>query len=297
MSAAEIPFAFPCGTEMLLGLLHRPAEPARRGVLIVVGGPQYRVGSHRQFLLLARALAHAGIPTMRFDYRGMGDSDGDYAGFEGIDADIAAAIDAFTTRCPEMKEIVIWALCDGASAALFYAYRDARVSGLVLVNPWVRTVAGEAKAYLRHYYLSRLLERGFWRKIVAGQFSVTASLRSLFELLRKARARDGGASTARARESLGGRRDLALPQRMAEGMRRFDGSVLLILSSNDLTAREFEDAAAASPLWRGLLAAPRVERKSLRGADHTFSRREWRQQVCDWTIAWVNESGRAASKA
>jgi hypothetical protein len=171
------------------------------------------------------------------------------------------------------------------------------VSGLVLVNPWVRTIAGEAKAYLRHYYLSRLLERGFWRKIVSGQFSVAASLRSLFDLLRKARARDGGPSTARARESLGSRRDLALPQRMAEGMRRFDGSVLLILSSNDLTAREFEDAAAASPLWRGLLAAPRVERKSLRGADHTFSRREWRRQVCDWTIAWVNESGRAASKA
>jgi len=26
-----------------------------------------------------------------------------------------------------------------ASAALFYAYRDPRVAGLVLVNPWVRT--------------------------------------------------------------------------------------------------------------------------------------------------------------
>ena len=45
---------------------------ASRGMLIVVGGPQYRAGSHRQFTLLARDVAATGVPTMRFDYRGMG---------------------------------------------------------------------------------------------------------------------------------------------------------------------------------------------------------------------------------
>jgi exosortase A-associated hydrolase 1 len=288
MSAAETPFAFPCGGDMLVGLLHEPAAPARRGVLIVVGGPQYRAGSHRQFALIARALADAGIPAMRFDYRGMGDSDGTFAGFERIDADIAAAVDAFTARCPQVKEVVIWGLCDAASAALFYAYKDPRVTGLVLVNPWVRTVAGEAKTYLKHYYLARLLERGFWQKLFSGQFSIAVSLRSLFDLLHKARNHDRSASTMKAPDSLAGRLDIPLPQRMAEGMRRFRGPVLLIISSNDLTAREFEDAAAASPLWRDLLAAPRIERRELRGADHTFSRREWRRQICEWTIAWVN---------
>jgi hypothetical protein len=29
---------------------------------------------------------------------------------------------------------VIWGLCDGASAAMFYAEQDRRVSGLVLLN-------------------------------------------------------------------------------------------------------------------------------------------------------------------
>jgi len=52
------------------------------GVLIVVGGPQYRVGSHRQFLLLSRRLAAEGHPVMRFDYRGMGDASGAMRGFE-----------------------------------------------------------------------------------------------------------------------------------------------------------------------------------------------------------------------
>jgi uncharacterized protein len=287
--SAETPFVFPCEGDMLLGVLHGASRNAERGVLIVVGGPQYRIGSHRQFLLVARALAQAGIPAMRFDYRGMGDSDGTYGTFERIDRDIAAAIDAFTARCPHLKEVVLWGLCDAASAALFYAHRDPRVSGLVLLNPWVRTIAGEAKAYLKHYYLSRLLDGVFWRKLFSGQFSIAASLRSLLDLLRKASDKSAGSHATPAAGDLAGNLDVPLPQRMAEGMRRFSGRVLLIICANDLTAREFEDTAAASPLWQTLLAAPRVQRRRLSDADHTFSRREWREQISNWTIGWINE--------
>ena len=69
-----------CEGAAMLGVLTQPPRPTvtvRIGVLIVVGGPQYRVGSHRQFTLLARRLAAQGYPTLRFDYRGMGDSGGE----------------------------------------------------------------------------------------------------------------------------------------------------------------------------------------------------------------------------
>ena len=42
-------------------------------VLVVVGGPQVRAGSHRHFVQLARHLATHGHAVMRFDVRGMGD--------------------------------------------------------------------------------------------------------------------------------------------------------------------------------------------------------------------------------
>ena len=58
---AERGLVFRCAGEELVGILH-PA-PGATGVVIVVGGPQYRVGSHRQFLLLARRLAASGIPV------------------------------------------------------------------------------------------------------------------------------------------------------------------------------------------------------------------------------------------
>ena len=62
MSAPERGIVFGCAGEELVGVVHPVASPVARGVLVVVGGPQYRVGSHRQFVLLARRLAAAYQP-------------------------------------------------------------------------------------------------------------------------------------------------------------------------------------------------------------------------------------------
>ena len=136
----ERALTFNCAGEQLVAVVSEPGGTPALGVLVLVGGPQYRVGSHRQFLLLARRLARDGFPTMRFDYRGMGDSTGTPTTFEDTVPDIAAAIVAFKAACPTVQRIVLWGLCDAASAALLYwkATRDARVAGMVLLNPWIR---------------------------------------------------------------------------------------------------------------------------------------------------------------
>ena len=77
-----------------------------------------------------------------------GDSEGDARDFEGIKDDLYCAINQFFDEVESLKELVIWGLCDAASAALFYAYQDRRVTGLVLLNPWIRTDEGIAKAHL-----------------------------------------------------------------------------------------------------------------------------------------------------
>lgn len=281
----ETAFTFDCQGVALVGILHAGAAGATRGVLIVVGGPQYRVGSHRQFLLLARALAGAGIPVLRFDYRGMGDAEGEPVTFENSGPDIHAAVEAFFQRIPTLRDVVLWGLCDAASAILFYAWQDARVSGLVLLNPWVRTEAGQARAYLKHYYWQRLRDPELWTKLARGQFNFTASLRSWWGLLRTTLTKS---PTTRADN----RRSPAvtsgsLPDWMADSFRQFHGPVLFILSGNDLTAAEFKDLVAKSRDWSKLLAQPHVTRQELAAANHTFSRREWRDQVVAWTLTWL----------
>lgn len=272
----ERALTFACGQATLVGIIHAIPGAARRGVLIVVGGPQYRAGSHRQFLLLGRSLARGGIPAMRFDHRGTGDSDDPYLGFEALDDDITAAIDTLLGECPGIEEVVLWGLCDAASAILFYAHRDPRVTGIVLANPWVRTAQSEARTYLRHYYLRRLAERDFWCNLLAGRVNPAAAARSLTQFLHQLR---GGPAANAASDPL--------PDRMAEGLARFRGQVLLILSGQDLTAREFDDAVAKSADWRRLLDDPRVRREVLAPADHTFSRRQWRDKVANLTLDWL----------
>lgn len=150
MDIEERVVTFACQGDSLYGVMHLPTTPGTRAVLVVVGGPQYRAGSHRQFTLLARSLAMNGIAAMRFDYRGMGDSEGVERAFGDVEDDIKAAIDALMVAMPGVREVVLWGLCDGASAAMMYAPLDARVSGVVLLNPWIRTPDSIARTTLRH---------------------------------------------------------------------------------------------------------------------------------------------------
>ncbi|HEX9172934.1 MAG TPA: hydrolase 1, exosortase A system-associated [Telluria sp.] len=270
---------FACGEDWLYGVVSVPAQPAPRGVLILVGGPQYRAGSHRQFVLLARHLAAAGVPVLRFDYRGMGDSEGAARTFEDTGGDLQAAVEHFFSAVPGLREVVVWGLCDAASSALCHAANEPRITGLVLVNPWARTETSIAKTTLKHYYRARLLEADLWKKILRGQFDLAGAARSFLSLVGAANRRAPAAAANPASPA-------ALPDRMCTGLARFRGKVLLIIGSADLTGQEFCGIAESAP-WRTLLAAPRVRRHTLTGADHTFSRRVWRDQVASWTCDWL----------
>ena len=283
----ETALTFMAGNARLVGIISAPdprSAMSGLGVLIVVGGPQYRVGSHRQFVLLARALAARGYAVMRFDCTGMGDSTGAERAFTDRDQDIAAAIDAFVSRVPVIDAIAIWGLCDAASAALMYASQDARVKHLVLLNPWVRSDAGLARTHLKHYYGKRLIDPAFWSNLVRGRVGVVRALTGLVGTLVTARR----AAPSRDEHS-------SFQARMARGWKRFGGGILLICSGDDLTAREFIDHAGRDAEWAGLVEQSRVERCTFAEADHTFSRAEWRDRVADETADWLDRRPQTSS--
>jgi len=257
------------------------------GVLIVVGGPQYRAGSHRQFTLLARDLAQHGFPVLRFDQRGMGDSSGSLHDFKQITPDIGAALTAFETALPGLHRTVIWGLCDGASAALLYwqQTRDRRVAGLCLLNPWVRSEASLAKATVKHYYLDRLKQPDFWRKLFRGGIAREALL-SLISNLRRARSQ-GPASTTDS---------LSFQHAMAAAWLNPPGPILLLLSGRDLTAQEFLETVASDPAWSRSLELPQLTRHDLPEADHTFSNRSQLEQAHARTIEWLHTFAQEVSR-
>ena len=257
----------------MVGILSLPDAPGPRGVVIVTGGPQYRVGSHRQFVLLARALAARGMPVLRFDLRGMGDSEGGARDYRAAGPDIAGALAQFFAAVPALREVALWGLCDGATAAACHAPSDARVHALILLNPWVRSSAGLARATLRQYYLPRLLQGDFWRKLTKGGVRLGASLASL----RQAAA----ATQEKAQE------DDAPAPALLRALAQFQGKVLLILSGGDLGAREWLALLDGDAAWRGVAARAQWTQAQVDGANHTFASAAWRGEVEQLCARWL----------
>jgi exosortase A-associated hydrolase 1 len=277
----EQPLVLAAGGQGLVAILHRPSNgPVRAGVVVLVGGPQYRVGSHRQFVLLARALSRQGIAVLRFDYAGMGDSEGAAPSFERVDGEVRVAVDALVSACPEIGTVCLWGLCDGASSALMYAPGDPRVTRLVLLNPWVRTSEGQAQAYLENYYGRRLRSARNWRKFARNPAALLRAVVSWVANLAKAQrgARNTGGFLAK----------------MLAGARAFRGRTLVLLSGQDLVATEFALLLNRAEPWRAAFSGDRVRMETLEAASHTFSRAEWRGWVEDQTARFLLEGVGAA---
>lgn len=265
-----------CGGDQIVGVLSAPLAHATDdiGVVIVVGGPQTRVGSHRQFVMLARHLAARGRPVLRFDVRGMGDSTGTLRDFLAITPDIGVAIDSLTQRVPTVRRVVLWGLCDGASASLLYLAErlDPRVAGLCLLNPWVRSATSLARTQVKHYYRDRLAQREFWMKLVRGQVAASAA-RELWRKILQARSAPVSGN---------------FQDRMADAWKRFDGPILLVLSGNDYTAREFTEYTSSQSAWTGVLQRPNVTTLNADEADHTFSELAQQLKLEHAVVGWLD---------
>lgn len=265
MPKAEQPLLFDCEQQLLVGILH-PAQ-ASLGVIIISGAPQYRIGSHRLFVRLARLLAAQGYPVLRFDYRGLGDSSGVRPEPEALTADIQSAIDAFHQQQPQLQQIMLLGLCDGATAALAACQQDPRIQRLVLLNPWLPDTQARSQAYLQHYYRSQLLSGQWWRKLLTGQIAIGSRLR---EYLKHWQQSQQSAS--------------AQPHPLSQALAGFHGKSLILLSERDITAQSFQQLLQ-QPAWQQ--ASHNCCILPLHGADHTLSQRLHQQQFFDLLIEWI----------
>lgn len=285
MNTEEIPLLIPCAGAAQIGMLHNPEQAKKTGAVVVVaGGPQYRVGCARQIILWSRRLASEGYPVLRFDYRGFGDSAGEFLGFEAIDADIKSAIDKLMELVPQLENIVLWGECNAASAIMMYAWRDARVKALVMQNPWVRSEETQARTYIKHYYLMRIMQKSFWLKLIKFQFNPFKAVSSLANLWHMASRLKTINTTLKTQEFD------SLPtfqEKMREGLAHFSGKILLFMSGYSLIGKEFDELVSVSERWQSVLAEKELTRIDEPDADHTFSRSQDREKLISNAVDWL----------
>jgi uncharacterized protein len=304
MTSQEISVSFLCGHDRLYGILHRPAQASGPGVLLLAGRPALRSGRHRLFVLLARAWADAGTPVMRFDYRGSGDSEGDMRTLEETHDDISAAIAAFQSNMPGLQQFVLWGLCGGAADAILYAPRDARVSGIVLANPWLYDSRVRTLAAIRRRASVYLWKTRKWARSAASRGSQNSNGTAFGSL--PLSVRNSMSETNPMGPDLANGPDTLVPletaavdkayrsyrvpdisDRLANSLRLFRGQVLVILSGKDTGAQAFKHTAQLSLRWRRLLSAKRVRSRELPEANHSLRRPEWREQAAAYTLDWL----------
>ena len=275
MPDRETAVVFQCDNQQLLGVLHSAHESSKEkriAIIIVVGGPQYRVGSHRQFVLMARQLTCLGYACFRFDYRGMGDSDGNLRDFRSVRLDISCAIEKVTELLPSHK-IVLMGLCDAASAILMQASNlPLSVKGLVLLNPWVRTDSGYAKAQITQYYSKRLFEPSFWRKVLSRDLDLVGSISSFIDSIRN--------SLFEAPETL------SYIDTMDKSIEQLNVPLAILLSAKDLTAEEFRK----HNLFRKISSSSNIRCTAIElpDADHTLSDTEARKGATNHIHTWIS---------
>jgi pimeloyl-ACP methyl ester carboxylesterase len=131
----ETQIAFMSEGESVFGVLHLPETLPAPGVIMCHGFTGHKAETHRLFVNAARDFCAHGLAVLRFDFRGSGDSSGE---FEDMTIsreieDAAAALDFLTAR-PEVdgKRVGALGLSMGGCVAACLSGRSEQVRSLVL---------------------------------------------------------------------------------------------------------------------------------------------------------------------
>lgn len=132
----ELPFTFRSDGQRVAGTLHLPRGAGKApGIVMCHGFTGNRIEAHFVFVKTSRALARAGIASLRIDFRGSGESEGEFGRMTvpGEIADARAAIRALLHHPRiERRRIGILGLSLGGCVAANAAARESAVGSLAL---------------------------------------------------------------------------------------------------------------------------------------------------------------------
>jgi len=190
---------------ILHGILHEPDPGTARGacVLLLSPGIKGRVGPHRLYLKIAERLAPLGFHVLRFDYHGLGDSEGAVAEHVLADMyntihggryanDTIAAMDWMQTNY-RVGRFVGSGLCGGSISALLTAERDARIECLLGIGlptvleggpeNWAIALSQHQIASIRGSYFGKLADPKSLLRLLSGKSNYSAIAKILRQWL------------------------------------------------------------------------------------------------------------------
>jgi hypothetical protein len=147
------------GDRQLFGVLTRPKSGASEtGVLFFNAGLLHNVGPFRLYYDLARSLGEAGIPSLRIDQSGKGESmpRAGLSRVATIKADFRDAREVFGKI--GVSKIVLIGLCSGADDAFEVLHEPDRPSGVIMLDGFAR----KTRRFYINRYSTKILSLSAW---------------------------------------------------------------------------------------------------------------------------------------
>ena len=311
--ASVTPITFPNQDGLrLFGMLHQPAVP-REGaetVLILSPGVKMRVAPHRLYNKLAERLVAMGYPVLRFDFHGLGDSEGTapealLADFYGATqrgryvGDTIAAMD-WMQRTYGTGRFIAAGLCGGALTGLLTAAKDPRIVALCSISiPVILDGADrDAARYMTAAQLTAT-RTGYLRKLRAAEWRSWVRLltfRSDFQMIARALFKPIQARIRRSKSTPENAQTAVQPDNtnplFAPAFRSMVATsrhVLLVFAESDRLFWEFEEkfvrrhgpSLEAHAAWYRVHVTPQ--------ANHIFSSSEWQEDLFEQCCGWLEE--------
>ena len=153
------PFYFGSGGDKLFGWLHQPSGSTYRNVGLVICQPfgYEAICSHSSVRAFAEASAAVGVPALRFDYLGTGDSADVHPQANQLDVwaeDVLTAIEELRRRTG-VQRVSVLGIRLGALLATIAAKHCDVISSLVLISPII-----SGRRHVREYRTTQLASAG-----------------------------------------------------------------------------------------------------------------------------------------
>ena len=294
----ESPVSLEVEGAMVAGILSRPRESVSGsvGVVFVHGWSGNRSGPHGILTEFARRCATDGVPSLRFDFRGRGESAG-----EGLEStlpsmadDLLAAASLFAETAG-VRRIVYVGMCSGGNVAIGSLKRLPLAEGLFLLSVYPFS-DGDAFARdvhrTRHYasvYLRKALHGDTWRRLFQGDVSVRGVMNVLFGhfLKRGGNKRKEGEAQETAPASKTASPVAAESRKQeSEAPKKHLANLRPNLPGVMVYGDVDPDAKAARAYYGSYVeekALP-IEFREIEGANHNFSSVSWKKTLGDWLV-------------
>lgn len=166
----------PVGGGELRGNLLLGPVPAGLAALLLPGWGGGRSGPHGLLTRLARELAAAGIPSLRFDFRGRGEASGDGQAttLDSMGEDALAAAACLRQRSGA-KRLLLVGICSGGNVGIGILDRLDGVAGLFLLSVYPFSDGdsfgrgARRSAHFLRVYWQKLRRPETWRKFRRGE--------------------------------------------------------------------------------------------------------------------------------